>query len=137
MRKRQILTSLPLMAGMATGWAWAQCDPAAGNPPTNPSRVEAPKAYVIGPQDVIYVGVFRVQLSGFTAWNASLSGTYTVPSDGKIILPLVGPIEAAGQTTQKLEARIREALSAYINNPPDVFVYIRHVGARPTPSPAK
>lgn len=127
MRKRQILTSLPLMAGMATGWAWAQGGPPADNAPTNPPRVEAPKAYVIGPQDVIGVAVFR---------NTDFSGAYTVRSDGKIVLPLVGPIEASGQTTLQLETRIREALSAYIKSP-DVAVFIRQVGARPTPSPAK
>jgi protein involved in polysaccharide export with SLBB domain len=123
MRKLRILISLPLMAGMATGWAWAQGGPA----PTNPPRVEAPKAYVIGPMDVVGVVVFR---------NADFSRDYTVRADGKIILPLVGPVEAAGQTTQKLEDRIREALSAYINNP-DVGVFVKRVGARPTPSPTK
>lgn len=108
------------MVGMVTGWAWAQGGPAADNAPTN-----AP--YVIGPQDVIGVAVFR---------NTDFSGLYTVGADGKIILPLVGPIEAAGQTTLKLEARIREALSAYINSP-DVGVFIQHIGGRSTPSPAK
>jgi polysaccharide biosynthesis/export protein len=128
MRKRQILASLPLMAAMAAGWAWAQGGPA-DNAPTNPPRVEAPKGtpYVIGPQDVIGVRVFR---------DTDFSGDYTVRPDGKIILPLVGPIEAAGQTAQKLEDRIREALSAYINKP-DVAVFIKRIGARPTPSPAK
>jgi protein involved in polysaccharide export with SLBB domain len=77
------------MAGLATGWAWAQGGPPADNAPTS-----AP--YVIGPEDVIYVGVFR---------NTDFSGAYTVGADGKIILPLAGPIEAAGQTTQNLGAR--------------------------------
>ena len=104
---------------MATGWAWAQGGPPADNAPT--------AAYVIGPQDVIYVRVFR---------NADFIGSYVVLADGKIILPLVGPIEAAGQTTQKLGARIKEALSAYIKDP-DVTVTVQQVAAKPPPAPAK
>jgi protein involved in polysaccharide export with SLBB domain len=120
MRKRQILTSLSLMAGMATGGAWAQGGPAPDNVPT-----KAP--YVIGLEDVIGVRVFR---------DTDFSGAYTVRPDGKIILPLVGPIEAVGQTTQQLAARIREALSAYTNKP-DVGVFLQRVAAKPIPSPAK
>lgn len=59
MRKRQILTSLSLTAGLATGWAWAQGGLAADNEPNVTGAPVDPKAYVIGPQDVIYVGGFR------------------------------------------------------------------------------
>jgi polysaccharide biosynthesis/export protein len=104
---------------MAPGWAWAQGGPAPDNAPT--------KAYVIGTQDVIYVGVFR---------NTDFSRTYLVRADGKIVLPLAGPVEAAGQTTQGLAARIREALSAYIKDP-DVTVFVQQVAAKPPPAAAK
>jgi polysaccharide biosynthesis/export protein len=117
MHKPQIFSLLPLVVGMATGLAWAQGGPPADNAPTN--------AYVIGPQDLIYIGVFR---------NADFSRAYVVRADGKIILPLVGPVEAAGQTTQKLAARIREDLSVYIKDP-DVTVIVQQVAAKPTPSP--
>ena len=117
MHRPQIFSLLPLVVGVATGLAWAQGGPPADNAPT--------KAYVIGPQDVIYVGVFR---------NADFSRAYGVGADGKIILPLVGPVEAAGQTTQNLAARIGEALSVYIKDP-EVTVMVQQVAAKPTPSP--
>jgi polysaccharide biosynthesis/export protein len=115
------------MACMATGWAWAQGGPAADNAPNATGAAADPRAYVIGPQDVIGVRVFR---------NRDFSGTYIVRADSKIVLPLVGAVEAGGQTTKQLESRIIEALSAYIDKP-DVSVFIQRIGARPTPSPAK
>jgi polysaccharide biosynthesis/export protein len=118
MHKLQIFALLPLVVGTATGLAWAQGGPPADNAPAN--------AYVIGPQDVIYAKVFR---------NADFSRAYVVRADGTIVLPLVGPVQAAGQTTQNLAARIREVLSVYIKDP-EVTVMVLRVAAKPTP-PAK
>lgn len=67
-----------------------------------------PSSYVIGPEDVLQIRVWR---------EPELSGTVGVRPDGKITLPLIGDVTAAGTTPQKLTADISEALSKYINRP--------------------
>ncbi len=67
-----------------------------------------PADYVIGPTDVLDVSVWK---------EPDISRTVTVRPDGKISLPLVGELEASGQTPVQLQAVIREKLAAYITSP--------------------
>ena len=50
--------------------------------------------YVIGPEDVLYIHVWR---------EDALSRTIPVRTDGKISMPLIQEIQAAGLTPQKLK----------------------------------
>ncbi len=53
-----------------------------------------------------------------TFWReADFSGVYTVHSDGKITLPLVGDVEAGGLTAEAVSKNITQALSKLINKP--------------------
>jgi polysaccharide export outer membrane protein len=79
-----------------------------------------PRTYVIGPEDVLFVRVWREQ--DFTA-------PYVVRPDGKITLPLVGDVHAAGLTPERLASQIEEALSEYINKP-DVSVSLQQVRSK-------
>ncbi len=64
--------------------------------------------YVIGPQDVIAVNVWR---------EPELSRTIPVRPDGKISLPLVGDLMASGLTPRILQTRIAKELEVYLHKP--------------------
>jgi polysaccharide export outer membrane protein len=65
-------------------------------------------SYVIGPEDVIHIYVWKEE---------SLTKTVPVRMDGKISLPLVDDIQAAGFTPLQLKGVLLEKLKAYIANP--------------------
>jgi len=79
-----------------------------------------PKTYVIGPEDILSVRVWR---------EPELSSAVQVRPDGKITLPLIGEMEAAGQTPEGLKAKVVEALQEYIIKP-DVIVSLQSVQSR-------
>jgi polysaccharide export outer membrane protein len=64
--------------------------------------------YVIGKSDVLEINVWREQ---------DLTRTITVRKDGRISLPLVDEVRAAGQTSLELKKAIEQKLSDYIDNP--------------------
>lgn len=64
--------------------------------------------YEIGIGDTLQVSVWR---------NPDLSMAVPVRPDGKISLPLVGDVQAAGNTTEKLSNNIASALNSYIKSP--------------------
>jgi polysaccharide export outer membrane protein len=64
--------------------------------------------YVIGPDDVLHIAV----------WNESqLSATLPVRPDGKISLPLLNDVQAAGMTPQQLSESLTVKLKKYIADP--------------------
>ena len=64
--------------------------------------------YVIGPEDVLYIHVWREE---------ALSRRVPVRMDGNISLPLIHEIKAAGLTPLQLEAAITEKLKGFYENP--------------------
>jgi polysaccharide biosynthesis/export protein len=64
--------------------------------------------YVIGDDDLLEINVWKEQ---------ELSRTIPVRSDGKISLPLVGEIQAAGRTPVQLEEEITSRLRNFITEP--------------------
>ena len=56
-----------------------------------------PKTYVIGPEDILSVRVWR---------EPELSGAVQVRPDGKITLPLIGELQAAGETPEGLKNKV-------------------------------
>lgn len=64
--------------------------------------------YVIGEQDILNINVWK---------EPEVSGTVPVRLDGKISLPLIHDIEAAGQTPMQLQAVITDKLKQYIADP--------------------
>ncbi len=65
-------------------------------------------SYVIGPEDVLYIHVWKEE---------ALSRTLPVRMDGNISLPLIHQIGAAGLTPLQLEDVIVEKLKGYYENP--------------------
>jgi polysaccharide export outer membrane protein len=79
-----------------------------------------PKTYVIGPEDVVSIGVFH---------ETELTRVESVRPDGKITMPLIGDMQAEGLTPERFRAQLKQALSSYINNP-DVTITIMAVNSK-------
>ena len=76
--------------------------------------------FVIGNNDVLSINVWK---------EPDLTRAVPVRSDGKISLPLVGEIEAAGRTPLQLELDITQKLKNFITAP-EVSVIVQQVNSR-------
>ena len=76
--------------------------------------------YVIGPEDVLNVNVWK---------EAEVSGSVPVRPDGKISLPLLNDIQAAGSTPMQLTNQITEKLKKFLTDP-HVTVTVTAVNSR-------
>jgi polysaccharide export outer membrane protein len=74
--------------------------------------------YLIGSEDVVEVMVWK---------NPDLSRQVTVRPDGKISLPLIGDVQAAGYTVPQLREQITEKLKVYYQESPQVSVIVQQV----------
>jgi len=104
-----------------SGSVWAQTSGSTDNqsaPAATKSDASAAQAhtqaahsddsYIIGANDVLSINVWK---------EPDVSKTVPVRSDGKISLPLVGELQAAGQTPRQLEQEISKRLQSYISEP--------------------
>lgn len=66
------------------------------------------KSYIIGENDMLAIDVWK---------EKEISREIPVRPDGKISLPLIGEIQAAGLTPLQLQDNITQDLKAYIDNP--------------------
>ena len=64
--------------------------------------------YVIGPEDTLHVAVWK---------EPDLTATLPVRPDGKISMPLLNDVQAAGLTPMQLSASIAEKLKKYVTDP--------------------
>ena len=78
----------------------------ADSQPTGNGRSD--DSYSIGADDVLAINVWK---------EPDVSRTVPVRSDGKISLPLVGELQAGGQTPRQLEQEIAKRLQSYISEP--------------------
>lgn len=76
--------------------------------PASAKSAEHGEEFIIGPEDVLTVNVWR---------EAELSTTVTVRPDGKITLPLINEVQASGLTTKQLQARLAERLKDFVASP--------------------
>lgn len=67
-----------------------------------------PASYVIGPEDTLHVSVWK---------EPDLTETVPVRSDGKISMPLLNDVQAAGLTPSKLADSITQQLKKYLADP--------------------
>lgn len=87
----------------------AATDKQAGEKPGEVSgAAHSDGSYVIGANDVLAINVWK---------EPDVSRTVPVRSDGKISLPLVGELQAGGQTPRQLEQEITKRLQNYISEP--------------------
>jgi len=65
-------------------------------------------AYVIGPEDVLDINVWK---------EPDVSRVVPVRPDGRISLPLINDVQAAGLSPQQLAGSVSEKLKKYLNGP--------------------
>jgi polysaccharide biosynthesis/export protein len=64
--------------------------------------------YIIGPEDVLYIHVWKEEI---------LSKTVTVRMDGKISMPLIDEVQAAGSTPLQLKEILSQKLKEFVDIP--------------------
>jgi polysaccharide export outer membrane protein len=106
----QSFVALALVAGVTVTAAHAQQASPSTTTPTPPPASAAPAItdYVIGPEDVLQITVWK---------NESLSRVLPVRPDGKISLPLLHDVQAAGLTPMQLQEKLATALGEFMPNP--------------------
>jgi polysaccharide biosynthesis/export protein len=91
------------------------------NPITpTPSSAATADNYVIGPEDVLSINVWK---------DPEVSGSVPVRPDGRITLALLGDLVASGRTPSQLAAEIRNKLKDYVLDP-RVQVIVTQVKSR-------
>lgn len=93
---------------LAASLGWAQ-----GKPSDEPAAAKAPASvagadYIIGPDDTLHISVWK---------EPDLTETLPVRPDGKISMPLLNDVPAAGMTPTQLAASITEKLKKYVADP--------------------
>lgn len=116
------ITALPFMSVLAAGltlipaYTFAQAPSTTGTSTSTASRTTTRTAtarwneqdYKLGAGDKLRVEVYK---------QDQLSQSLQVRPDGKITLPLVGDVTAAGQTSLELRDSLTTALKEYVQNP--------------------
>jgi len=132
MKQRKDLSKLATMAllfAMAAGNSLSAQSPAGASSPvpaaTQPDLAAgAVKAhddsYTIGADDVLAINVWK---------EPDLTRSVPVRSDGKISLPLIGELQAAGITPKQLEQDISKKLTSYVSEP-EVTVIVQEIKSR-------
>lgn len=113
MNRNLVLIALSLLMLVAAGWAQD------GNKDDTKSTTAAPQAakepvsvagpdYVIGADDVLHISVWK---------EPDMTNTLPVRPDGKISMPLLNDVQAAGLTPMQLADSVTEKLKKYISDP--------------------
>jgi polysaccharide biosynthesis/export protein len=109
---------LALSVGGAAGGQRGSEPPAGGA--NAPASQTLPASYLIGANDVLSI----------LFWNdKNMSADVTVRPDGKISLPLLNDLQAAGYTPDQLRAKLIEAASKYIEDP-NATVVVKEIHSR-------
>ncbi len=111
-----------------TGYAWlffvllslCSCSPKRPEPPMPPQESAALDDYLLGPEDIIEVLVWK---------NPDISRVVTIRPDGKVSLPLIGDVKAAGLNTVNLAQEITEQLKQFYKEPASVTVIVQQVNS--------
>lgn len=91
-----------------------------GTNDTGTAKKPHDSTFVIGNDDVLAINVWK---------EPDVSRAIPVRSDGKISLPLVGELQAAGRTPLQLEQEIADKLKAYIGEP-EVTVIVQQINSQ-------
>jgi polysaccharide biosynthesis/export protein len=108
-------TALPALSASASN-----AQPATTQKPDTTDAKGHDNSYIIGNDDVLSINVWK---------ETEISRSVPVRSDGKISLPLVGEVQAAGSTPLKLEHDISAKLKSYIAEP-EVTVIVQQVNSQ-------
>lgn len=88
--------------------------------PVVPGAIEPPAGYVIGPEDLLGIVFWR---------EKELSTDAAVRPDGRITVPLLNDLAAAGLTPDQLREQIQKAASKFVEDP-SVTVVVKAINSR-------
>jgi polysaccharide export outer membrane protein len=114
--RRSVIIPLYAFLGLALGCASRPTSP----PPKDPAPGSAPVPYVIGVRDLLRVSVWQ---------NAAVSVDVPVRPDGKVSVPLINDVVAAGRTPEEVKDEITRRLSKHLDSP-DVTVIVLEMNSR-------
>jgi len=106
LKKTMFLVGLALIVGCASDLPSVKT--LAKLQESNPSADIADAGYVIGPGDLLSIDVWKEE---------DLSKKVSVRLDGKISLPLVNDVQAAGQTSTELRNQLSEKYKDFVDVP--------------------
>ena len=127
MRRIEFWTVLALLAVMTpaaarnkNGNAQAAATANPGSSSASSKSAPADPNYVIGAQDVLDISVWKEE---------QLTKTVPVRPDGKISMPLLNDVQAAGLTPTQLANQITESLKKFVTDP-QVTVIVREINSQ-------
>lgn len=85
-----------------------------------PAAATTDPAYVIGPEDVLDINVWK---------EPEMTRIVPVRPDGKISLPLINDVQAAGSTPQQLANTVTEKLKKFLTDP-QVTVIVTQINSQ-------
>jgi polysaccharide export outer membrane protein len=91
-----------------------------GTTPAQPAEIVPPPDYVIGPEDVLNIVIWR---------EKDLSAEVMVRPDGKVSLPLVNDVQAAGLSPEQFRQQLTAATAKFVAEPA-VTVIVRAIHSR-------
>jgi len=96
--------------------------PPASSPSSSaaPAAGSVPPGYVIGPEDVLSIIFWR---------DKDMSADVVVRPDGKVSLPLLNDIDAAGLTPEQLREELVKRASKYVEDP-NASVVVKEIHSR-------
>ena len=106
-----------ILTGVALALTMTTAAPSLAGTQEAPDQPGGAATYVIGPEDVLDISVWE---------NTQISRTVPVRPDGKISLPLVNDVQAAGLTPMQLREALTALLLPYVAIPA-VSVIVREV----------
>jgi len=97
-----------IVSGLAFCNQFKAADKTIANTPETRKQGAVDSSYIIGPQDVLEIQVWK---------EPDFSRQALVRPDGKITLPLMGDIQASGMNSMDLKDLLTEKLKGFVDNP--------------------
>lgn len=116
---RSVVWGPRLFVGLVAGLILTGCMTAYPDAPKESFMEEDKSEYLIGPGDNLQVFVWR---------NPDLTASVPVRPDGRISVPLIENVVAAGKTPSGLGAEIEEILKKYVQEPKVTIIVTGFVG---------
>src|SRR5687768_9572698 len=114
------LATVPLVAQTAKPATTAQSVPAVAAAAPRPTDPVVPPGYVIGADDVLSIVYWK---------DKDMSSDAQVRPDGRIALPLLNEVQAAGLTPEQLREKLTEESRKYMEDP-NITVVVRAINSR-------
>jgi polysaccharide export outer membrane protein len=113
-----VLLAVAMVAPAAARQQNAAPKPAPGTVAADAAKL--PAGYVIGPEDVLDIVFWR---------DKEMSAEVVVRPDGKISLPLLNDVQAAGYTPAQLKAALEKAATKFVAEP-NATVLVKTINSR-------